>query len=981
MPALHTTRFLVALIVFTIGCPLTAAAVPQRRGDGGGGDCTVTVTPATIGAISVGETLTVTVTAVDMYCSWEVVSEADWIVPDPTSGYGSGSVRLTVSPAANNLDCQVRSGTVRINGAQVLVTQSGPFYANCFRTTTNNSIGCCAIKAASLVSRGGDSIALARRYRDEVLLKSPLGATYVRAYYDHTDEAVRIASSDPWLLLRTARALKRHTPTLQRAVDGHEAAITDEDLEEFDALAAEYEAAASPSLRATLSSFRNDLRHPERLGGVGVRIHRNITSRSEKSVDGDAVDGFDERLIGLAPADAEVATRLLRVPDFLAVASRTGHYGRWYARHGSSAVSAVAGDPLLALRLGGVATRLMTSLDTLVETGSARIDQTHLDDLGAVLDRLADRLDSDAASTVRLARRDLRSRHTLAGAGIVVDRDRYAFAASTPRTGKVAGAPAAPSGFLGGTGDDAASAVTVDTSGNIIVVGATAGSGFTTVNAIQPEHRGAGDAFVTKFSPDGQIVFSTYLGGSRADVASAVATDAAGNIYVSGTTESSNFPAPGGYQRGRRGTADAFVVKFDPTGSTILYGTYLGGNLLDGATAIAVDATGRVYVTGATISVDFPVTTGVVDREMTGVVDAFVTRLSPAGSAIEASTLLGGQGRDGASSIGLDPAGNVVVAGVTSSLDFPQIMPVQAEFGGLCDGFVTKLSSGLNSFVFSTWIGGSDVDGVGGAAVDSTGAVVITGATASAADFPLRSAIQDVYGGGFLDAFVSRIPSTGGSVEFSTYLGGTDDDRGYRVAVDGSGGISLVGLTASANFPTAGAQQSSLGGGVFDAFVTQLTPTGTGIRMSTFIGGAVDESGVGIAVASSGVIVAAGETSSPDFPASASLGAFDGGPSDGFVVAIAGAPQVPPPVVDSVTGLVSAGKPYRVKIVGSNFQSGAAVYIGGSSTEWANLKRKGDTQLLLRKGSALEAVFPAGVATEIRIVNPDGGVATVTFRR
>ena len=99
------------------------------------------------------------------------------------------------------------------------------------------------------------------------------------------------------------------------------------------------------------------------------------------------------------------------------------------------------------------------------------------------------------------------------------------------------------------------------------------------------------------------------------------------------------------------------------------------------------------------------------------------------------------------------------------------------------------------------------------------------------------------------------------------------------------------------------------------------------------------------------------------------------------MVAIAGAPQVPPPVIDSVTGLDSAGKPYRVKIVGSNFQSGAAVYIGGSSSEWANSKRKGETQILLRKGAPLEAVFPAGVPTEIRIVNPDGGVATVTFRR
>lgn len=981
MTAHFASRQLVALLALVLVSSPFPASAAQRPGEsGGGGTCSVTVTPPAVGISASGGDVTVSVTTDDMYCSWDVVSEADWIVPNVTSGYGNGTVTLSIAPAPGGLICSPRGGIVKVNNAPVAVQQSGYFISDCLGNSGRDD-GCCATKAASLVTRGGDALRLARRYRDEVLLRSPRGAEYVRAYYDHTGEAVRIAAADPWLLLRTARALKRHTANLQQAVDGGSAIVTQDDLAEFDALAAEYEAAASPALRESLASFRRDLRDPERLMSVGVRVEPSLSTRSDKQAVDAAADGFADRLAGLAPVGADVSTRLLRVPDLLAVAARTRHYARWYARHGSEAVATIVANPLLALRFASVSTRLMSSLDNLVETGTARIDQADLDDVGDVLDRLADRLDPDSARTLRMARRDLRSRHTLAAAGIVVDRDRYAFSPAATRAGKVSGFGTAPSGFLGGTGDDTASAATVDAAGNVIVVGATAGNGFTLVNAVQPQYRGAGDAFVTKLAPDGQIVFSTFLGGTAADVASAVATDPAGNIYVCGTTESTNFPAPGGYQRGRRGTADAFVVKLDPTGSTIVYGTFLGGTSVDGATGIAVDAAGRAFVTGATTSEDFPVTAGVVDRDMTGVVDAFVARLSASGAALEAASMLGGQGRDGASSIGIDASGNVVVAGVTSSLDFPQIRPVQAEFGGLCDGFVTKLNSGLSSFVYSTWLGGSDIDGVGAVALDSTGAVVVTGATASSSDFPVRSAVQSAYGGGFLDAFVTRIQPTGGSLDFSTYLGGTDDDRGYRLSVDASGGIAVAGLTASTNFPSVSAGQPAFGGGTYDAFVAQFAPSGSSIRMSTFVGGSVDEAGVGLAILPGGAIVATGETSSPDFPASTALGAFDGGPADGFIVSISAAPQVPPPVVESVSGLVQSGKPFRVKIVGSNFQDGALVYVGASSTAWPSVKSKGSTQLLLRKGATLEAAFPVGIPTDVRIVNPDGGAVTVTFTR
>lgn len=980
MTAHFAARQLVAFLALVLVSPSLPASAGQRRGEGGGGTCSVTVAPPAVGISASGGNVTVSVTADDMYCTWDVVSEADWIVPNVTSGYGTGTVTLSIAPAPGGQICNPRSGVVKINSTTVSVQQSGYFLSDCLGNSGRDD-GCCATKAASLVARGGNSLTLARRYRDEVLLRSPRGAQYVRAYYDHTGEAVRIAAADPWLLLRTARALKKHTANLQLAVDGGGATVTADDLAEFDALAAEYEAAASPALRESLASFRRDLRDPELLMSVGVRVERLPSTQSDKQATIDRADGFADRLVGLAPAGAGVSTRLLRVPDLLGAAARTKHYAGWYARHGSDAVAAITSSPMLALRFAGVSTRLMSSLDDLVETGTARIDQSDLDDLGGVLDRLADRLEPDIGRTLRLARRDLRSRHTLAAAGIVVDRDRFAFATASNRAGKATAFDDAPSGFIGGTGDDVASAATVDAAGNVIVVGATEGNGFSLVNAVQPQYRGAGDAFVTKFSPDGRIVFSTYLGGTASDVASAVATDPAGNIYVCGTTESTNFPVPGGYQRGRRGTADAFVVKLDPTGGTIVYGTFLGGTSVDGATGIVVDATGRAFVTGATTSVDFPVTTGVVDREMTGVVDAFVSRLAASGAALDASSMLGGQGRDGASSIGLDASGNVVVAGVTSSLDFPQIRPVQAGFGGPCDGFVTKLNAGLTSFVYSTWLGGTDIDGVGALAIDSTGAVVVTGATASSTDFPVRSAIQSAYGGGFLDGFVARIPPTAGSLDFSTYLGGTDDDRGYRLSVDGAGAIAVAGLTASTDFPSVAAGQPAFGGGAFDAFVAQLSPSGSVLRMSTFVGGSVDEAGVGVAILPGGAIVATGETNSPDFPASTALGTFDGGPGDGFIVSIGNVPQVPPPVVDSVSALVQVGKPFRVKIVGSNFQSGALVYVGGSATPWPNVKSKGTTQLLLRKGATLEAAFPAGVPTDIRIVNPDGGAVVVTFTR
>jgi hypothetical protein len=342
--------------------------------------------------------------------------------------------------------------------------------------------------------------------------------------------------------------------------------------------------------------------------------------------------------------------------------------------------------------------------------------------------------------------------------------------------------------------------------------------------------------------------------------------DAVGNLYVTGWTEAINFPIVGAYDATNSGGVDAFVVKLNPTGTAIVYATYLGGLSDDRAAAIVVDLAGNAYSTGATESTNFPLVAP-AQPNFGGGRDAFVTKLNPAGNALIYSTYLGGTNSDLGTGIAVDAAGNAYVVGDTLSANFPIAAAVQSVFGGETDAFLTKINSS-GGIVFSTFLGGSGVEHVGGVAVDSNLNIYIAGGTFST-NFPTVAPIQSVNGGG-QNAFITKLGASGTSIVYSTYLGGnggseTTPEQANAIAVDGSGSVYVAGVTNSANFPvTPGAFETSYGG-ASDAFVAKVNAGGNAMVYSTYLGGSSFDQANGIAVDSRGNAYVAGYTSSGNF--------------------------------------------------------------------------------------------------------------------
>jgi hypothetical protein len=390
-----------------------------------------------------------------------------------------------------------------------------------------------------------------------------------------------------------------------------------------------------------------------------------------------------------------------------------------------------------------------------------------------------------------------------------------------------AGSALVYSTYLGGSGEDGGSAIAVDSSGNAYVTGLTSSRNFPTANAVQASYGGGMyDAFVTKLNAAGSaLVYSTYLGGSDEDGGSGIAVDSSGNAYVTGMTNSSNFPTANALQASNRGSNDAFVTKLNAAGSALVYSTYLGGSG-DEVGLIAVDSSGNAYVTGETSSGNFPTANALQASSGGGRSDAFVTKLNAAGSALVYSTYLGGSGEEGGSGIAVDSSGNAYVTGYTGSSNFPTANALQASNRGSNDAFVTKLNATGSALVYSTYLGGSGSDEGWGIAVDSSGSVYVTGLTDSS-NFPTANALQ-ASNRGADDAFVTKLNAAGSALVYSTYLGGNAWEEGHGIAVDSSGNAYVTGYTDSSNFPTAGALQPAFGGGIcsglacLDAFVAKI---------------------------------------------------------------------------------------------------------------------------------------------------------------
>ncbi|MCI0392688.1 MAG: SBBP repeat-containing protein [Acidobacteria bacterium] len=328
---------------------------------------------------------------------------------------------------------------------------------------------------------------------------------------------------------------------------------------------------------------------------------------------------------------------------------------------------------------------------------------------------------------------------------------------------------------------------------------------------------GGPDGFVAKLNASGSsLSYLTYLGGFEADYALGIAVDPDGNAFVAGQTDSANFPTAGAIQAARSGFGtDAYVAKINPTGTALVYSTYLGGNSTDFAEKIALDASGSAYVAGSTLSTNFPTRSPLQSANAGGFYDAFVAKLNPAGSALEYSTYLGGSDRDNATGIAVDRSGNVYIAGFTLSANFPVKDQVQNQYQGSTDAFVAKINSGGSTLVYSTWLGGTRGDAASAIAVDTDGNAYVTGVTDSV-DWPTVNPLQSFRGSS--DMFVAKLGVQADMAITKTASRSTvmvNNNLAYTITVTNLGPSSATGvvvtdqLQSSVTFVSATATQGS----------------------------------------------------------------------------------------------------------------------------------------------------------------------------
>jgi hypothetical protein len=559
--------------------------------------------------------------------------------------------------------------------------------------------------------------------------------------------------------------------------------------------------------------------------------------------------------------------------------------------------------------------------------------------------------------------------------------------------------------YLGGSNEEAdwlwgaVFGIAVDAAGNTYVTGTTTSVDFPTTPGENGTLNGDQDAFVTKLSPTGAVLYSTYLGGPCSDIANDVAVDAAGNAYVTGRANVLCF-----LSLDRSGV---LVAKLGPTGS-LAYALVFGGQYADTSAgeAIAVDAQGRAYVTGTATTTDFPTTpgayrtTGCPDLGLPGYGDGFVAKVS-AGGALTYSTFLCGYGADSPHDIALDAAGNMIVVGTTTAGDFPTVNPLQAASGVFptgTTGFVTKLAAAGNQLIYSTYLGGTINDWLSGVAVDAQGNAYVTGETESD-DFPTTPGVLQPQRGNLFcldqfctDAVVAKINAAGSALVYSTFLYGEGKDGGRKIAVDTAGNAYVVGTTASLYFPIRDAfQPTSRVRGPTDAFVAKLNPNGTRLLHSSYLGGSGGNSpltgadeGAAIAIDAAGNAYVAGMTKSYDFPTTpgAFQPAIGGGVCDYF-----GGPCGDAFVAKITAGGPGPAAPTRVTTNSSQIAPGATVMAtwaiaNPTPTDYLMLYRLGDLSdsylawwatgggAAGTRALALPANLPPG-AYEIRLLTPD----------
>jgi hypothetical protein len=791
-------------------------------------------------------------------CEWTVTTEVPWItLNSPIIRLGSGTVSYSVGPNEGLW----RSGTITVAGNAFTVFQVP---RDCFVELV------CAYFPASCPSDAAlSALPLSRRFRDDVLSGSPRGKRYTELYYKFSSETVSIVTLNPLLILRSREMLQRYMPVVRSMVSGEPVTISQGDLEEIDSFLRSFAAHGSPELQETIKGLCEDLRDPV--------VHRefNITLTA----------GPKREMAAASGIHTIKGTGLMLLPLGILLLA-------FYRKKRN-----------LVLRLG---------LSVVILCSVINLQWSVI-----------------GASEAR---------------PMIVDS---ALGYST---------------YLGGGGIEEGNSIALDSAGNIYVTGFTDSTGFPIVNASQPNFGGGSqDAFVAKLDPSGtRLLYSTYIGGNGQDNATSLAVDASGNVYVTGFTDSTNFPVKNPLQATKKGNFNAFVVKLDSSGS-VVNSTLFGGSVSDYGSSIAIDLAGNVYVAGMATSPDI-LTANALQATPGGVVDIYVAKLDLSANRLVYSTYLGGSGIEGASSIGVDSEGNVYLTGLTSSRDFRVVNPLQATHGGgMFDAFVTKLNPSGSQVIYSTFFGGSGEDRVFRIAIDSAGSAYITGDTDST-NLPVASPLQPANRGS-ADAFIAKLNPSGSALVYSTYLGGSGIEGGTGVAVDSSGSAYVTGFTGSTNLPTTAPVQQAPGGGSFDGFIAKLSPGGAALDYSTYLGGSRIDSGFGVAVDSIGNAYVMGVTESANFPVQTPLQQlFGGGTSDIFITKIAKIERGL-----EISNATIDGK--RLVVSGSGFDQGAKILVNGLQQKTANDDQNPTTTLIGKKAGKK---IKRGQTAMLQVRNSDG---------
>jgi len=549
--------------------------------------------------------------------------------------------------------------------------------------------------------------------------------------------------------------------------------------------------------------------------------------------------------------------------------------------------------------------------------------------------------------------------------------------------------------YLGGSDYDFGYGITVDTSNCAYITGWSFSAEFPVKKARQGANSGEADVFVAKLNSTGTtLVYSTFIGGSGSDFGTGIAVDGTGAAYVTGYTDSADFPATtGAISTTFSGTEDAFVFKLNAAGTALTYCTYLGGTAEDRATAIAIDSTGAAYVTGYTLSADFP-TASAYQAANAGSKDAFVAKINAAGTTLVYSTYLGGTGEDYADAIKVDSSNQAHVAGSTNSADYPTVNPCQSANAGGWDAFMATLAADGLSLVYSTYMGGAGDDFARAIAVAADSAspnhvcAYITGTTSSddyptafpAGVTPQGVPYQALIKGNY-DSFVTKVDpalTTTATLVYSTYLGGEDFDQGNAIAVDSSNNVYVAGQTWSDSFPVKGSPFQAMLNGLCDGFVSELNSTGSTLVTSSYLGGADSDLVMGLALDSSNNLYVTGYTYSTDYPVVTPIAGHISGGTDVFVAKIATAtPAGPDLIVSSITppasGVIGQKVTITTKVVNQGVVASAPCRIGLYLSTAVTLMPTPTDRAIFLGGAAVPKLKPdAGSSINVSVPLPPG---------